>query len=95
MARAVVPKNCMIHSLEMQGRNGVEVRYRCKRGGSSLYETGSEWYPDGKGGGSNYPHKLLRGIRSIRLPGGISVRGSVAGFMKCTRSGSELSCKPL
>lgn len=95
MARGLIPRGCVVHSIHLDSR-GAEVRFRCHG------ETGGgEYITRGRSGEiesiSNYPSKHVRGVRTVRLPGGVSVSGtgaSVHGFAKCSRSRSEIACKP-
>lgn len=94
MAKSIVPKGCVVHQINFLSKRGkVEVRFRCAG------DLGQREYRMTDRAGnvtiSNYPSKVVRGIRNVRLPGGLSiVGGSVSGFMSCRRAHGEIDCKP-
>jgi len=64
--RRLVPKNCIVHRIELDGNGHAEVGFRCERDG--YMETGQYSYPSPSGGTSNYP--------AIRIKAnGVSFRG--------------------
>ncbi len=93
MAKLVVPKGCVVHQINFLPKRKVEVRYRCAGDlGQREYRTTDR---AGNVTISNYPSKTIRGVSSIRLPGGLSVvAGGVAGFMRCHRERGEIACAP-
>jgi hypothetical protein len=95
MARSLVPKHCVVHAIELDGRGNAEVRFRCVRDG--MMETGQHNYPT-RTGVSNYPSKRVK-ARSVSFRG-MNVSGNARlGFVLspaqavCSKNGSEISCK--
>ena len=82
--KRIIPKMCVIHAIKITPK-GAEVRFRCPDDhGQKEYRQGNTV--------SNYPSKIVRGIRVIELPHGISTSGSLHGFMHCKKDGSVLRC---
>lgn len=95
MAR-LVPKHCVVHSIELDGRGRAHVRFRCVRNG--MMETGQHSYPSPGGGVGNYPSKVVK-ARSVSFRG-MTVSGEARlGFVLspasavCHKNGREISCK--
>ena len=95
MAR-LIPKNCIVHAIELHGDGRAEIRYRCVRDGHM--ETGQHQYPIKGGGYSNYRSKTVK-ARSVSFRG-MSVYGQAhLGFQispnsaVCHKDGREIRCK--
>lgn len=93
--KSLTPKGCTVHAIELKKSGRAEVRYRCKddRGQKEYRKTNRKGVVVST---SNYPSKELRGIRTVRLPGGITVSGTanIHGFAACSREGAEITCHP-
>lgn len=97
MARALIPRRCIVHAIELRGDGRAEVRYRCEVDGQM--ETGQHKYPTPDGYGySNYPSKMVK-ARSVRFRG-MTVTGQARvdfvlspASATCKKSGREISCK--
>lgn len=93
MAKSIVPKGCTVHRIELDGRGGADVGYRCGD------EGGDKMFPTPGGGRGTYRSVRLKGIREVSHRG-IHISGDARmGFVvspaaaTCTRSGTLLTCK--
>lgn len=98
MARSLVPKHCIVSSIELDGTVGgrATVRFRCVRDG--FVETGQYQYPHKGGGYSNYPTKVVK-ARSVRFRG-MTVTGQARvdfvlspASAVCQKEGREIACR--
>jgi hypothetical protein len=92
----LAPKGCIVHRIELDGRGGADVGFRCTRDG--FVETGQYTYHKGGGATGNYPSKKVK-ARSVRFRG-VTVSGEASlGFVLspasavCHKRGTEIDCK--
>lgn len=95
MAKRLVPKHCVVHSIELLGGGRAAVRYRCVRDG--LVESGQHSYST-PSGVSNYPSKTVK-ADSVSFRG-VTVSGRARmGFVlspdnaECHKDGRTIRCK--
>jgi hypothetical protein len=91
--KRIVPKGCIIHGIDLDGKGGANVGFRCDD------DLGQKWYPAKGGGGRNYPSVQLRKVSSVRH-GDMTASGACrVGFtliprhVICRRSGPEIVCE--
>lgn len=92
----LVPKNCIVHAIQLRGDGRAEIRFRCVRDGRM--ETGQHQYPIKGGGFSNYRSKVVK-AGSVYFRG-MNVYGQAhLGFQispnsaVCHKEGREIRCK--
>jgi hypothetical protein len=95
MAR-LVPKHCIVHSIELDGKGRAEIRYRCVRDGQM--ERGQHTYEKPGGVTGNYPSRTVK-ASSVSFRG-MTVSGPARmGFVLspasavCHKQGREIRCK--
>lgn len=94
MARRLIPKQCIVQSIELDGHGNAEIRYRCVREGRM--ETGQHTYPT-KHGFSNYRSVNVKAT-SVNFRGMHVYGNAHMGFVLspasavCRRRGKEITC---
>lgn len=91
--KRIVPKGCIVHRIDLDGKGGADIGYRCGD------EGGDKMFPRPGGGAGTYRARRLRGVRSVS-GGGLHVSGKVrVGMtllpyhMVCRRDGHEIVCE--